>query len=32
MGFILDGLDTEAYDRSYRDRDLLVRLLSYFRP
>ena len=32
MGFILDGLDTEAYDRSYRDRDLLVRLLSYFQP
>jgi len=32
MGFILDGLDTEAYDRNYRDRELLVRLLGYFRP
>ncbi len=32
MGFILDGLDTEAYDRSYQDRELLVRLLGYFRP
>ncbi len=32
MGFILDGLETEAYDRSYRDRDLLARILSYFRP
>ncbi len=32
MGFILDGLETEAYDRSYRDRDLLRRILSYFRP
>ncbi len=32
MGFILDGLETEAYDRSYRDRDLLARILGYFRP
>jgi ATP-binding cassette subfamily B protein len=32
MGFILDGLETEAYDRNYRDRDLLRRLLSYFAP
>jgi len=32
MGFILDGLDTEAYDRNYRDRELLARLLGYFRP
>jgi len=32
MGFILDGLDTEAYDRNYSDRELLVRLLRYFRP
>jgi ABC-type multidrug transport system fused ATPase/permease subunit len=32
MGFILDGLDTEAYDRQYKDRDLLRRLASYFRP
>jgi ATP-binding cassette subfamily B protein len=32
MGFILDGLDTEAYDRNYSDRELVGRILSYFRP
>ena len=32
MGFILDGLETESYDREYRDRDLLRRILLYFRP
>ncbi len=32
MGFILDGLDTESYDRSYSDRELVRRILSYFRP
>ncbi|MEW5987387.1 MAG: ABC transporter ATP-binding protein [Chloroflexota bacterium] len=32
MGFILDGLETESYDRSYRDRDLIKRIISYFRP
>ena len=32
MAFILDGLDTEAYDRSYSDRELLRRIISYFRP
>ena len=32
MGFVLDGLDTEAYDRSYSDRDLLKRIFGYFRP
>ena len=32
MGFILDGLDTEAYDRSYSDRQLIRRILTYFRP
>lgn len=32
MGFILDGLDSEAYDRQYSDRELLRRILSYFRP
>jgi ABC-type multidrug transport system fused ATPase/permease subunit len=32
MGFIMDGLDAEAYDRSYSDRELLRRILSYFRP
>ena len=32
MGFILDGLDTEAYDRQYRDRELLIRTIGYFQP
>lgn len=32
MGFILDGLETEAYDRTYNDRELLHRITSYFRP
>jgi ATP-binding cassette subfamily B protein len=32
MGFILDGLDTESYDREYRDRDLLIRIIRYFLP
>ncbi len=32
MGFIMDGLETEAYDRQYSDRQLLSRIASYFRP
>src|SRR5690349_16428151 len=32
MGFIMDGLDAEAYDRSYTDRVLLQRITQYFRP
>lgn len=32
MGFIMDGLDAEAYDRSYSDRDLLQRIGAYFSP
>ena len=32
MGFVLDGLDSEAYDRTYSDRDLLHRITDYFRP
>src|ERR1051326_252354 len=32
MGFIMDGLDAEAYDREYTDRQLLARILGYFRP
>ena len=32
MGFILDGLETEVYDRSYSDRELLRRIIGYFRP
>jgi len=30
MGFILDGLETESYDRKYQDRDLLRRIVAYF--
>ncbi len=25
MGFIMDGLDAEAYDRNYSDRQLIAR-------
>lgn len=32
MGFILDGLETEDYDRIYGDKTLLLRIMSYFRP
>ena len=32
MGFILDGLDTEDYDRQYTDKELLKRITSYFKP
>src|SRR5579884_2826835 len=32
MGFIMDGLDAEAYDRTYSDRTLVARILGYFRP
>src|SRR5512145_1865233 len=32
MGFIMDGLDAEAYDREYTDRQLLTRILGYFKP
>jgi ABC-type multidrug transport system fused ATPase/permease subunit len=32
MGFIMDGLDAEAYDRSYTDRQLLDRIFTYFKP
>ncbi len=32
MGFILDGLDTEDYDRAYTDRQLIGRIVAYFRP
>ena len=31
MGFIMQGLDAENYDRHYGDRELLVRVLEYFR-
>lgn len=32
VGFILDGLDSESYDRKYSDRDLLQRIVQYFLP
>jgi ABC-type multidrug transport system fused ATPase/permease subunit len=32
MGFLMDGLDAEAYDRTYTDRMLVRRILSYFWP
>src|SRR5512142_2742059 len=32
MGFIMDGLDAEAYDRTYTDRQLVGRIFRYFRP
>ena len=32
MGFVMDGLETESYDRKYPDRVLLRRIVSYFRP
>src|ERR1051325_10210095 len=31
MGFIMDGLDAEAYDRQYKDSQLLKRILGYFK-
>ncbi|MGH2602584.1 MAG: ABC transporter ATP-binding protein, partial [Dehalococcoidia bacterium] len=32
MGFFMDGLDADRYDRTYGDRYLLRRILGYFRP
>ncbi len=32
MGRLTGGLDAEAYDRSYNDRELLRRVAVYFRP
>jgi ABC-type multidrug transport system fused ATPase/permease subunit len=32
MGFVLDGLEAEAYDRTYSDRTLVRRIAAYFRP
>lgn len=32
MGFIMDGLDAEEYDRTYQDGELVKRIISYFRP
>lgn len=32
MGFLMDGLDAEAYDRVYSDGQLVRRIVGYFRP
>jgi len=32
MGFIMDGLDAEEYDRQYSDWGLVKRILGYFKP
>lgn len=32
MGFIMDGLDAEEYDRSYTDGELVRRIVGYFKP
>jgi ABC-type multidrug transport system fused ATPase/permease subunit len=32
MGFLMDGLDADAYDRTYSDRKLIARIARYFRP
>jgi len=32
MGFIMDGLAAEGYDREYSDAQLVTRIFSYFRP
>lgn len=32
MGFILDGLDADDYDRNYGDATLIRRIIGYFRP
>ena len=32
MGFLMDGLDAEDYDRKYNDGELVRRIVGYFRP
>ncbi len=32
MGFFMDGLDAEAYDRTYKDSQLVRRIVDYFKP
>jgi hypothetical protein len=32
MGFLMDGLAAEGYDRSYSDTQLVRRIFRYFRP
>lgn len=31
MGFLMDGLEAESYDRKYSDRELVRRIAAYFR-
>src|SRR6266568_3713917 len=32
LGFIMDGLNAETYDRKYADSQLVARIIGYFRP
>ena len=32
MAAIMRGLEAEAYDRQYSDKELVQRILHYFRP
>src|SRR5574341_76314 len=32
MGFFMDGLEAEAYDRTYKDSALVRRVIGYFKP
>ena len=32
MAAVMRGLEAEAYDRQYKDKELLQRILNYFRP
>ncbi|MEM7531023.1 MAG: ABC transporter transmembrane domain-containing protein, partial [Chloroflexota bacterium] len=32
MGFVMEGLQAEGYDRQYHDRELIRRIIGYFRP
>ncbi len=32
MASLMRGIDAEKYDRAYSDRDLVARIISYFRP
>jgi ABC-type multidrug transport system fused ATPase/permease subunit len=32
VGFIMQGLDAESYDRTYSDRELVRRIVEFFRP
>ena len=32
MGWFMDGLDAEDYDRKYGDRELIGRIIGYFKP